>query len=313
MTMAFLGVILSLIVLFFGADFLVKGSSSLAMRLGISPLVVGLTIVALGTSTPELLVSVRAALGGSPEIAVGNAVGSNIFNIGVILGISAIICPLAINRQLLKLDLPILVAIAILFTILFWDGHFGFWEGMLFVGNLVAYTAYTIRASKQARPSAQQQQEAETMKILKHWTLDTLYFGGGLAALVYGSQLLVDNAVVIAHHYHLSETVIGLTIVAAGTGMPELATSVVAAIKKNNDIAVGNVIGSCIYNLMAIMGISAIVKPIHTPGIGHQDNLVMLAFVLLLLPFMKSGSLLSRREGTVLLLGYLVYMVVLLY
>lgn len=311
--MAFLGVILSLIVLFFGADFLVKGSSSLAMRLGISPLVVGLTIVALGTSTPELLVSVRAALGGSPEIAVGNAVGSNIFNIGVILGISAIICPLAINRQLLKLDLPILVAIAILFTILFWDGHFGFWEGMLFVGNLVAYTAYTIRASKQARPSAQQQQEAETMKILKHWTLDTLYFGGGLAALVYGSQLLVDNAVVIAHHYHLSETVIGLTIVAAGTGMPELATSVVAAIKKNNDIAVGNVIGSCIYNLMAIMGISAIVKPIHTPGIGHQDNLVMLAFVLLLLPFMKSGSLLSRREGTVLLLGYLVYMVVLLY
>lgn len=313
MIIAFGGVLLSLVVLFFGADFLVKGSSSLAMRMGISPLVVGLTVVALGTSTPELLVSVRAALEGSPEIAVGNAVGSNIFNIGAILGISAIICPLAINRQLLKLDLPILVVIAALFTALFWDSQFGFWEGALFVSTLVGYTVYMIRASKKAKASVQQAEEAKSMKMLDHWWLDVLYFAGGLAALVYGSRLLVDNAVAIAHYFHLSEAVIGLTIVAAGTGMPELATSVVAAIKKNNDIAVGNVIGSCIYNLMAIMGISAMVKPIDAPAIGNQDNLVMLGFVVLLLPFMKSGSLLSRREGVVLLLGYLAYMVALLF
>ncbi len=302
---------LSLVVLFFGADFLVKGSSSLAMRMGVSPLVVGLTVVAMGTSAPELLVSLRAALEGAPEIAVGNAVGSNMFNIGIILGISAIIAPLTINRQLLRLDLPVLVIISALFTALFWDSKFGFLEGALFVTLLVLYTIYLIRLSRRQKNTPNS--EAEGLEMLSHWWLDVLYFGCGLAALIYGSDLLVDNAVVIAHYFHLSEAVIGLTIVAAGTGMPELATSVVAAIKKNNDIAVGNVIGSCIYNLMAIMGISAMVKPIDAPEINNMDNLVMLGFVLLLLPFMKRDYLLSRGEGAVLLLCYLLYLVTLLY
>ncbi len=315
MITALLWLSLSLVVLFFGADWLVKGSSSLAMRLGITPLVVGLTVVALGTSTPELLVSIKAAIQGAPEIAVGNVVGSNIFNIGIILGISALIYPIAVNSQLLRLDLPVLLATVALFTALFWDGNFGRIEGGLFILALIVYTLYIVRLSRRSKTVASGSDEGVEVeiKVLKYWWQDLLYFVVGLAGLMFGSDLLVDNAVILAHHFGLSEAVIGLTIIAAGTGMPELATSVVAAMRRNNDIAVGNVIGSGIYNLLAVMGISAVVSPIRIEAISSVDNIVMALFVLLLLPFMRSGSILSRREGVVLILLYLCYMGYLLY
>lgn len=312
MVSAILFVILSLVMLYFGADFLVKGSSSLAIRLGIKPLVVGLTVVAFGTSTPELMVSINAALSGSPEISVGNVVGSNIFNIGIILGISAMIYPLRVNRQLLRLDMPVVLVATLLFTILFWNGRFGRLEGALFVFLLIAYVVYNVRQSRKEIVTEQVVEEKNDIRKYKHWYIDVLLIGIGLAILVVGSDLLVKNAVSIARFLKINEAVIGLTIVAAGTSMPELATSAVAALKKNNDIAIGNIVGSNIFNLFCIMGISSLIQPIETLDINYIDNLVMLGFTVLLLPLMRTGYILKRKEGVTLFVFYVVYLLYLL-
>ena len=235
----------SLVVLYFGADFLVKGSASLAVRFGISPLVVGLTVVAFGTSAPELLVSVQSALEGNPGIAVGNVMGSNIFNVCAILGISAMICPLRVNPRLIRLDAPVMLVATLLFVGIFRNGSFGRWAGILFFAGICAYTIYCVYKAKRGEAV----EGDEEIKPTKSWMLDVVLVIAGLALLVWGSGLLVDNAVIIAKALGWSEAVIGLTIVAAGTSMPELATSVVAALKKRTDIAIGNLFGSNIYNL----------------------------------------------------------------
>ena len=312
MAIAILWVVVSLIILYFGADWLVKGSSSLATRFGVTPLVVGLTVVALGTSMPELIVSVQAALSGSPEISVGNVVGSNIFNIGVILGISALIYPLSVQRQLLRLDMPVLITAVGLFTVLFLDGRLGRWEGLLFFTGMIAYTVYMVWHARRGNLAGTSDAPVSTIHVYKHWWSDAIFIVLGLLALILGSKILVKYAVEIARMLQLSEAVIGLTIVAAGTSMPELATSAVAAIKKNTDIAIGNIVGSCIYNILLIMGTSALIKPIQAPAINYVDNLVMLAFTLALLPLMRSGRRLNRWEGGLLLAGYVVYMLYLL-
>lgn len=295
--------ILSLVALYIGAGWLVKGSSALAFKGKISPLVIGLTIVAFGTSAPELVVSLNASLGGQGDIAIGNIVGSNIFNIAVILGISATIYPLQAKKQLLRIDIPVMLIATILLTALFWDGKLGRLEGGFFLAGIVAYTLFSLFYSRKHGEEPEMELEDQP----KHWAVDVLSIVGGLAVLIFASQLLVDNAVSIAKELGLSEAVIGLTIVAAGTSMPELATSIVAAFKRKTDIAIGNIVGSNLFNILAIAGTSSLVHPIEANNMNHVDLLVMLGISILLLPLLKSGKRLSRVEGIVLIIIYVIY------
>lgn len=243
--------ILSLVALYIGAGWLVQGSSALAFKAKISPLVVGLTIVAFGTSAPELVVSLNATLKGEGDIAIGNIIGSNIFNIGIILGVSATICPLQVKKQLLRIDIPVMLAATVLLTILFWNGTLGRTEGLFFLTGIIIYTIFSLFYS---RKHGEEGPSEELEEQPKHWAADTLAIVGGLVVLVFASRLLVDNAVSIAKKLGVSEAVIGLTIVAAGTSMPELATSIVAAYKRKTDIAIGNIVGSNLFNILAIAG-----------------------------------------------------------
>lgn len=296
--------ILSLMALYIGAGWLVQGSSALALKANISPLVIGLTIVAFGTSAPELAVSLGATLRGQGDIAIGNIVGSNIFNIGVILGVSATICPLQVKKQLLRIDIPIMLAATILFTILFWNGTLGRMEGLFFLTGIIIYTLFSLLYSRKQEEEPNLELEEQS----KHWAVDTLTIIGGLVVLVFASRLLVDNAVSIAKELGVSEAVIGLTIVAAGTSMPELATSVVAAYKHKTDIAIGNIVGSNLFNILAIAGSCSLMHPIEAKNVNYIDLLVMLAISILLLPLMKSGQKISRTEGAALILIYVIYL-----
>ena len=296
--------ILSLMALYIGAGWLVQGSSALALKANISPLVIGLTIVAFGTSAPELAVSLGATLRGQGDIAIGNIVGSNIFNIGVILGVSATICPLQVKKQLLRIDIPIMLAATILFTILFWNGTLGRMEGLFFLTGIIIYTLFSLLYSRKQ----EEEPNLELEEQPKHCAVDTLTIIGGLVVLVFASRLLVDNAVSIAKELGVSEAVIGLTIVAAGTSMPELATSVVAAYKHKTDIAIGNIVGSNLFNILAIAGSCSLMHPIEAKNVNYIDLLVMLAISILLLPLMKSGQKISRTEGAALILIYVIYL-----
>ena len=296
--------ILSLMALYIGAGWLVQGSSALALKANISPLVIGLTIVAFGTRAPERAVSLGATLWGQGDIAIGNIVGSNIFNIGVILGVSATICPLQVKKQLLRIDIPIMLAATILFTILFWNGTLGRMEGLFFLTGIIIYTLFSLLYSRKQ----EEEPNLELEEQPKHWAVDTLTIIGGLVVLVFASRLLVDNAVSIAKELGVSEAVIGLTIVAAGTSMPELATSVVAAYKHKTDIAIGNIVGSNLFNILAIAGSCSLMHPIEAKNVNYIDLLVMLAISILLLPLMKSGQKISRTEGAALILIYVIYL-----
>lgn len=296
--------ILSLVALYIGAGWLVQGSSALALKAKISPLVIGLTIVAFGTSSPELAVSLDAALNGQGDIAIGNIVGSNIFNIGIILGISATICPLQVKKQLLRIDIPVMLIATILLTLLFWNGTLGRTEGFFFLTGIIIYTLFCLFYSRKHGEGPNLELEEQP----KHWAIDMLAIIGGLVVLVFASQLLVNNAVSIAKELGLSEAVIGLTIVAAGTSMPELATSIVAAFKRKTDIAIGNIVGSNLFNILAIAGSCSLVHPIEAKNVNDIDLLVMLAISALLLPLVKSGQKISRTEGFVLILLYMIYM-----
>ena len=295
--------ILSLVALYIGAGWLVQGSSALALKAKVSPLVIGLTIVAFGTSAPELVVSLNATLSGQGDIAIGNIVGSNIFNIGVILGVSATICPLQVKKQLLRIDLPVMLAATLLLTVLFWNGTLSRVEGFFFLAGIIVYTLFSLFYSRKHGEGPNLELEEQP----KHWAVDTLAIIGGLAVLVCASRLLVDNAVSIAKELGMSEAVIGLTIVAAGTSMPELATSIVAAYKRKTDIAIGNIVGSSLFNILAIAGSCSLVHPIEAKNVNYIDLLVMLAISVLLLPLVKSGQKISRTEGFVLILFYVIY------
>ena len=292
--------ILSLVALYIGAGWLVQGSSALALKAKISPLVVGLTIVAFGTSAPELVVSLNATLSGQGDIAIGN-----IFNIGVILGVSATICPLQVKKQLLRIDIPVMLAATVLFTILFWNGTLGRTEGLFFLTGIIIYTIFSLFYSRKHGTEGSSQELEEQPK---HWAVDTQAIVGGLVVLVFASRLLVDNAVSIAKELGVSEAVIGLTIVAAGTSMPELATSIVAAYKRKTDIAIGNIVGSNLFNILTIAGSCALIHPIEAQNVNYIDLLVMLGISVLLLPLVKSGQKISRTEGFVLILFYVIYM-----
>ena len=294
--------VLSLFALYIGAGWLVKGSTEIALKANVSNLVIGLTIVAFGTSAPELVVSINASLTGQGDIAIGNIVGSNIFNIAVILGISAIIHPLQAKRQLTRIDIPLLILATIVLTVLFWNGTLNRLEGCIFLIGIILYTAFSLYYSRKHEEKVEKS-IGELEKQPEPWYKDVLYLGGGLAILIFASHLLVNNAVSI-----VSEAVIGLTIVAAGTSLPELATSLVAALKKNPDIAIGNIVGSNLFNILAIAGTSSVIHPIVAKNVNYVDLLVMLGLTLLLLPVVKSGQKISRAEGWVLIVIYLCYL-----
>ncbi|MCF8142361.1 MAG: calcium/sodium antiporter [Deltaproteobacteria bacterium] len=292
--------------LYLGAEGLVRGSVALALQLGLSRLVIGLTVVAFGTSTPELVVSVKAALDGLYGISLGNVAGSNICNIALILGISAVIQPLRIDAQVVRLQIPIMILISILLTVLLLDGRIGRFEGAcLFLGILVYMGASLYLARKEkggldGDPSGPTTSEAPVGRV---W-VSLLFVAGGLGLLMAGAQFFLTGAVSLARNLGVSEAFIGLTIVALGTSLPELATSMMAALKKEGDIAVGNVVGSNIFNILCILGVTSLVHPIEMGGIRMIDMGVMLGVAILVLPMARSGFRLNRWEGAILLTAY---------
>jgi len=303
-----------LIALIVGAELLVRGASRLALSFGISPLVVGLTVVALGTSSPELAVSVQSAWSGQADIAIGNAVGSNIFNVLFILGVSALITPLLVHQQLIRQEVPIMIGAALLLWALAADGGISRGDGLLLAALLLAYTTFIIRQSR--RETAETKAEyAEAMPGKdkawdRHWGVQALLVLSGLALLVMGSNWLVEAAVALARQLGMSELIVSLTIVAAGTSLPEVATSVLAALRGQRDIAVGNVVGSNIFNILAVLGISASIAPdglAVAPAVLAFDLPVMVALTVACLPIFFTGNLIARWEGALFLAYYIAY------
>ena len=299
-----------------GADILVRGASRLALSFGISPLVVGLTIVAFGTSAPEVAVSVGAVLNGQTGLAMGNVVGSNIFNVLFILGLSALIAPLVVHVQLIRQEVPILIGASLLLLILSLDGRISVLDGGLFFGLLLAYTVFLVVQSRRETQAAQAEFDAELhAPPAGAWDarlpVQIALIVAGLGLLVLGSDWLVTSAVAFAQALGVSDLVIGLTIVAAGTSMPEVATSVAAALKGERDIAVGNVVGSNTFNILGCLGLSGLVAGSAglavAPSLLAFDIWVMLAVALACLPIFLSGREIARWEGAVFLGYYAAY------
>ncbi|MBW6460896.1 MAG: calcium/sodium antiporter [Bacteroidales bacterium] len=311
MLISIIYVVLSLVGLYFGASLLVKGAASAAERIGVTPLVVGLTVVAFGTSMPELIVSVQSAFRDHGDIAVGNAIGSNIANIGLILGISALIIPLRTSKQLLRIDAPVMILSVILFYVVFLDERINRWEGIILFLLLIAYTIFRIyRSMREKRSEILTEFMTGIPRITSHWGIDVLLIITGFGLLILSSHFLVRESVDLARMLGMTEAVIGLTIVAFGTSMPELATSVVAAIKKQPDIAIGNVVGSNIFNIFCILGIAATLHPFSAPNIEMIDIVVMAAFSVLLIPLIWRGLSLNRKEGGLFLAIYIAYIII---
>ena len=299
-----------------GAEFLVRGASRLALSFGISPLVVGLTIVAFGTSAPEMAVSAGAVLNGQTGLAMGNVVGSNIFNVLFILGLSALIAPLVVHVQLIRQEVPILIGASLLLLILSLDGRISLLDGGLFFGLLLAYTVFLVVQSRRETQAAQAEFDAELhAPPAGAWDarlpVQIALIVAGLGLLVLGSDWLVTSAVAFAQALGVSDLVIGLTIVAAGTSMPEVATSVAAALKGERDIAVGNVVGSNTFNILGCLGLSGLVAGSAglavAPSLLAFDIWVMLAVALACLPIFLSGREIARWEGAVFLGYYAAY------
>jgi len=304
--------ILGLALLVGGAELLVRGASRLAGLAGVSPLIIGLTVVAFGTSAPELAVSVRSALlsTAGADIALGNVVGSNIFNILFILGLSALIVPLGVSRQLIRIDAPIMAGVSFLLFFMALDGRISHIDGLVLFLGILAYTFFTIRQGKKAGNSTAgtQRNESGDRRYVAARSVMLVVFG--LAMLVLGAHWLVNTAVVMAERLGISDLVIGLTVVAAGTSLPEAATSVMASIKGERDIAVGNIIGSNIFNILAVLGISALAAPhgvrVPLPAMWF-DIPILIATAAVCLPILITGFRISRMEGLLFLGYYLLY------
>lgn len=312
--MTILMLIVGFILLVVGADLLVRGGSKFAISFGISPLVVGLTIVAFGTSAPEMAVSVGAVLQNNTNIAVGNVVGSNIFNVLFILGVSALITPLIVNTQIIRQEVPIMIGASLLLLAMSMDGKLGMVDGAVLFSLLIAYTVFLIYQSRQESALAEAEY-SEEFSSKSSWDdskiVQILLMLVGLALLVFGSKILVNSAVEIAKQLGVSDLVIGLTIIAAGTSLPEVATSVIAAIKGERDIAVGNVIGSNTFNILCCLGLSGIVS--GNTGLTISDSVInfdlwiMIAVAIACLPIFAAGQQISRFNGALFLFYYVVY------
>lgn len=319
MTVAILLLLVGMALLVKGADWFVSGASRIAKAMKIPPLVIGLTLVSMGTSAPEASVSIFGAASGMTDIAIGNIVGSNIFNALLILGVGSLIVPLAIGKDVKKFDLPLMVALYIvllLFAFVITPLVLDWIEAAILLVLFVAYTAFLIvrakRESKRAPIEPDSQTEQKPKKELPLW-LSILLAAAGLAGVIFGGDLVVDNASKIAKALGMSEVLVGLTIVAVGTSLPELVTSIVAAVKKENDIAVGNVIGSNIFNIAFILGISAAIRPLTLTWVTLADMLVMLGSGLLIMTVSLFSQKTTRWQGAVAVLLYLGYLAYIIY
>lgn len=314
--MTFVYLIAGLVLLVAGAEVLVRGAAKLAAQFGIPPLIIGLTVVAFGTSAPETAVSVQAALDGSGDLAIGNVVGSNIANVLFILGLTALIAPLIVSRQLIRLDVPIMIGASLLTFALAWDGSLSKLDGAILFAGIVAYTAFLIISSRKQKPLEDDEFSKEfgfdePVKPYA-WAINLGLIIVGLVLLVSGSNFLVEGAVTLARTLGISELVIGLTVVAVGTSLPELATSVLAAIKGERDIAVGNIVGSNIFNLLCVLGLASLVSPQAISVAANAlafDFPVMIAVAVACLPIFFAGYRINRWEGLLFLAYYVAYTV----
>jgi cation:H+ antiporter len=316
MTSTILLFISGLVLLILGAEFLVRGASRLAAAFGVSPLVIGLTIVAIGTASPEIAVSLQAAANGQGDLTLGNVLGSNIFNILFILGVTAILAPIVIAEQLIRKDAPIMLGVSLLAFALGVDGNLGLWDGLIMISGLVIYTVFALRQSRKESKEVQKeyaQEFAEKQpRSARNTLINVVFILFGLGLLVLGARRLVDSAVIIAKALGVSELVIGLTIVAVGTSLPEVATSVIAAIKGESDIAVGNAVGSNIFNLLGVLGLGVLLAPdgISVAARVLQFDFPVMAFVALVsLPVFYIDNRISRTEGGLLLSYYILYVI----
>ena len=316
--MPWLLILVGLILLILGGELLVRGASTMAAIWNVPPLVIGLTVVAFGTSAPELVVSLQAAFSGVADVAVGNVVGSNIFNILFVLGLSSLITPLIVSSQLIRLDLPLMVIISLLVWLLAMDGTVGRIDGGILFGILIIYLAFCLRIARKQSPG--ELEEFATDKVTKAnlgrvLLVQIVFVVVGLAMLGLGSRWLVDGAVTIATRLGVSELVIGLTIVAIGTSLPEVVTSVVASVRGQRDIAVGNVVGSNIFNICCVLGLSSLIAP-HGIPVSLQtirtDLPVMIVVAVACLPVFFTGYRIARWEGACFLIAFVAYNVWLL-
>lgn len=303
----FLFLVLGLVSLFAGAEGLIRGASALALKVGIPPIVVGLTVVAFGTSSPELVVSLKAAFLGNSSISLGNVIGSNIANIALILGISALIKPLDVHATVIRREIPIMIGVSLLLILLLLDGKLGFIDGLILVLGIVIYSVLNIVMARKEKSIEVENEFREGLKSRLNVPVSIIMIIGGLGFMILGANLFVTSAITIAKIIGVSDAIIGLTIVAVGTSLPELITSVVAAYKNESDIAIGNVVGSNIFNILGILGVTALIISVNSNGITYVDFGVMLFAALILLPLSKSGFKISRIEGMFLISGYIFY------
>lgn len=307
---ALMWLVLGLALLLAGAELLVRGASRLAALAGVAPLVIGLTVVAYGTSAPELAVSLRSAFAGQADIALGNVIGSNVFNVLFILGLSALLAPLIVKKQLVRVDVPIMVGVSLVVPLLALDGRIGRLDGVILAVGSVAYTILVLRVGRHSEQEPEVPSVAPVIRNRRNVALSVVFVAVGLGMLVLGARWLVDAAVLIARAAGMSELIIGLTLVAAGTSLPEVATSLVAAVRGERDIAVGNVVGSNIFNLLAVLGGTAALSPAGIPvsrGALTFDLPVMVAVAVACLPIFFTGHRIDRWEGALFLAYYAVY------
>lgn len=302
--------IIGLIVLIVGGDYLVRGSSSIALRLHLSPLVVGLTIVAFGTSAPELLISIQSALKGSPDLVMGNVVGSNICNLALVLGLTAVINPVKVQINSIRFDWPMTMGASILLYLIVREGSIAAFEGILFLIIIISYLIFIIQQSRKetkANISAGDKDEIPEMPSKQIWK-DLVFIAIGCVGLYFGSEWFVNSAKELALSIGVEERVVGLTVVALGTSLPELVTAAVASYKGQTDLALGNLMGSNIFNILSILGITSIIREIHVHiDILNKDIIWMLMITLMILPLMIMRREIGRVDGFILLLVYVVY------
>jgi cation:H+ antiporter len=301
--------LLGFVLLYGGGEGLVRGAGTMALRLGLSPFIVGITIVAFATSAPELAVSLQAAAAGADDVAIGNVVGSNIANIGLILGICALIRPVQIQARILSLDLPWLIFVSMLLLAFLNDGHISRPAGIVFLLGLGVFLYWNIQVARREQEDERVRLEFEgAVPRGEHSAVrDWLLIGGGLVALVIGGGAFVRGGVGLATALGVSPALIALTVIAVGTSLPELATSIVASMRGDDDIAVGNVLGSNFFNILAILGITAVLMPLDRGGITMVDLTVMVMFALILVPLIMVRNRIGRPEGVALLLAYVAY------
>lgn len=311
--MEFIQIVAGLILLVLGGDYLVKGASGIALKLDVPPMLVGMTVVALGTSSPELVVSLKAALDGRPDISVGNVVGSNIANVALILGVTTLIFPLAIQKRALKVDWLVMMIASIIFYLFGLDGGFSRFEGGLFVSLLAIFIGVSFYQAGKNKPDASNSTDAPTSEKRRKWWLLFLFVAIGTAGLIIGAQWFLSGAEAVARNLGVSDRVIAITLVAFGTSVPELAASVVAAFKKEQDISLGNIVGSNLFNLFAILGITSIVSPVRVaPEILSYDIFWMLGTSFAILPLALFRNRLGRIDGLIFISTYLIFVYMLL-